>query len=278
MTIRIWVNGERVDDKPAISALDHGVTVGDGVFETCKVVDGEVFARTRHHDRLDRSLAGLGLPAADRDYLDEGIEAVLKEAKGLTRLRYTVTGGVGPLGSERGTSGLTYVVMATEIDRPAPTTRVVTVPWPRNERSAVAGLKTTSYAENVVALKRARDAGATEALMPNTRGELCEGTGSNVFVVSGDRILTPPLESGALAGVTRALVLKWGAEAGLPVHETMLPMSMLQTCDELFITSSTRDVQPVSAVDDRELGAPGPLTSAISEVFARAADQDGDPT
>ncbi|MDE9364451.1 aminodeoxychorismate lyase [Luteipulveratus sp. YIM 133132] len=277
MTIRVWVDGERVDDKPAISALDHGVTVGDGVFETCKVQDGRVFARTRHHDRLDRSLAGLGLPAADRAFLDEGIKAVLAESTGLARLRYTVTGGVGPLGSERGTSGLTYVVMATEIERPAPTTRVVTVPWPRNERSAVAGLKTTSYAENVVALARAREAGATEALMPNTRGELCEGTGSNVFVVYGGQVLTPPLDSGALAGVTRSLVIQWGRAAGLSVVETMLPMSLLKTCDEVFITSSTRDVQPVSAVDDRELGAPGPITSQIAEVFERAAAADEDP-
>ncbi|AKU16869.1 aminotransferase class IV [Luteipulveratus mongoliensis] len=277
MTIRVWVDGERVDDKPALSALDHGVTVGDGVFETCKVQDRRVFARTMHHDRLDRSLAGLGLPPADREYLDEGIEAVLVETTGLVRLRYTVTSGVGPLGSERGDLGMTHIVMASEIEHPAPTTKVVTVPWPRNERGAIVGLKTTSYAENAVSLSAARRAGATEALMPNTRDELCEGTGSNVFVVVDGEVLTPPLSSGALAGVTRHLVLDWGSAAGLPVREATLPMSVLETCDELFITSSTRDVQPVSAVDGRDLSAPGPLTRAVAEAFATAAADHEDP-
>lgn len=275
--INVWVDGERVDDKPAIKALDHGVTVGDGVFETCKVVDGVVFARTRHHDRLDRSLTGLGLPTVDRAYLDEGIAAVTEGTKGLVRLRYTVTGGLGPLGSDRLGSPMTYVVMASEIDARPDTTTIATVPWTRNERSAVAGLKTTSYAENVVSLAAAKKAGGTEAIMPNTRGELCEGTGSNIFVAVDGELLTPPLESGALAGITRGLVIQWCRAAGVPVREATLPMSVLETCDEVFITSSTRDVQAVSAVDGRTLTAPGPLTQAAADAFARAAAADMDP-
>lgn len=271
VSIRVWVNGELVDDKPSINALDHGVTVGDGVFETCKVQDGVVFAKARHYDRLDRSLAGLGLPNADRALLDEGIAAVLSDLDGLVRLRYTVTGGVGPMGSERTGSPLSYLVMAMPIEPAPATTTIVTVPWTRNERSAVAGLKTTSYAENVVALAEARKTGATEAILSNTRDELCEGTGSNIFVVVDGQILTPPLESGALAGITRALAIEWGLAAGLPVREETLSMSVLQTCDEVFITSSTRDVQPVSAVDGRTLEAPGPLTTAMATAFADAA-------
>lgn len=277
MAITVWVNGELVDDKPSIVATDHGLTVGDGVFETCKVVDGEVFARTRHHDRLDRSLAGLGLPAADRGYLDEGIAAVLDGTSGLVRLRYTVTAGLGPLGSERTGEPMTYVVMATPIDAPPATTTVLPVGWTRNERSAVAGLKTTSYAENVVALLAAREAGATEAILPNTRGELCEGTGSNIFVVVDGEVLTPPLESGALAGITRALAIEWGQAAGLPVHERTLPMAVLDTCDEAFITSSTRDIQGVSAIGERSLPAARPLTEAMARAFAAAAANEKDP-
>ena len=122
------------------------------------------------------------------------------------------------------------------------------MPWTRNERSAVAGLKTTSYAENVVAVEYAHQRGASEGLFANTRGELCEGTGSNVFLVVGGRILTPPLASGCLAGVTRALVIEWcGAE------EATLSMSDLAAADEVFLTSSTRDVHPVSALDGRAL-------------------------
>lgn len=271
MNVRVWVDGELVDDKPSVRALDHGITVGDGVFETAKIVDGKPFAIERHNDRLDRSLAGLGLPAADRARLQEGFDAVLAEHVDFGRLRYTVTAGEGPLGSDRSDSPLTYVVAAMPVDRPAPTTKVVVVPWTRNERSAVAGLKTTSYAENVVALAAAKKEGGTEAIFANTRGELCEGTGSNIFVVVNGEILTPKLECGPLAGITRALTIEWSREAGIPVREDVLPVDVLDSADEVFITSSTRDVQAVHAVGDRELPAPGPVTAAAAEAFAKAS-------
>ncbi|HEV7171481.1 aminotransferase class IV, partial [Pedococcus sp.] len=218
--IRVWVNGRLTGvDEPAVAALDHGVTVGDGAFETCKVDRGQVFAATRHARRLDRTLAGLGLPAADHDYIAEGTKAAL-EAGGTIdfgRLRYSVTGGAGPLGSDRDDSALTYIVTAGEQPRPPASATVAVVPWVRNERSAVAGLKTTSYAENVVALAYAKARGAIEAIFANTRDELCEGTGSNIFVVQDGVVLTPPLDSGCLAGITREVTLEWCREEGVPV-------------------------------------------------------------
>ena len=152
-------------------------------------------------------------------------------------------------------------------------TTVVTVPWPRNERSAVAGLKTVSYAENVVAVAAAHERGATEAIFANTVGSLCEGTGSNIFVGLGGRLLTPPLSSGCLAGITRELLLEI-TEA----EEEDLPMSALADADEAFLTSSTRDVHPVSRVDGRPLGAcPGPLTVAASAAFDALQARTLDP-
>ena len=117
MTVRVWVNGHLRGDEASLSALDHGVTVGDGAFETLKIVDGRPFATTRHARRLDRSLTGLGLPAADHDVIASGVSAVLGAGPPIPfgRLRYTVTAGVGPLGSDRGatdSSGLTYLVTA----------------------------------------------------------------------------------------------------------------------------------------------------------------------
>ncbi|TWP35857.1 aminotransferase class IV [Leekyejoonella antrihumi] len=271
MDIRVWVDGERVDGKPSISALDHGVTVGDGVFETCKVEDTKVFALERHHARLDRSLKGLGLPAADRSVLADGIAAVLSEPLEFGRLRYSVTGGAGPLGSDRLDVPLTYIVTAGPQARPAGSTKIAVVPWTRNERSAVVGLKTTSYAENVVALAAAKAKGASEAILANTRGELCEGTGSNIFVVVDGEILTPPVESGLLPGITRGVVLEACAQAGIPIREVTLPLDVLNTAEEVFITSSTRDVQAVHAVGDHEVAAPGPVTAAAAKAFARTA-------
>jgi branched-chain amino acid aminotransferase len=150
---------------------------------------------------------------------------------------------------------------------------VITVPWTRNERGALAGLKTTSYGENVLALSRAHEQGAGEALFANTRGRLCEGTGTNVFVVLDGELHTPPLESGCLAGITRALVAEWSG-----ARETDLPLDALERAEEIFLTSSLRDVQAVHRVDDRQLpGAPGPVTLKAMKLFAERAAADTDP-
>ncbi|MQS38956.1 aminotransferase class IV [Streptomyces katsurahamanus] len=270
-----WVNGGLRDaDDARISVLDHGLTVGDGVFETAKTVDGRPFALTLHLERLTRSALGLGLPEPDHDEARRACAAVLEAnptARG--RLRITYTAGLSPLGSERGESGPTLVVALGERNPPADSTAVITVPWTRNERSAVAGLKTTSYAENVVALARAAGQGATEALLANTVGQLCEGTGSNVFVVVDGEIHTPPLSSGCLAGITRALTVRWtGAK------ETELPFDVLERADEVFLTSSLRDVQPVHRVDGRSLvDAPGPVTAKAVRIFEERSAADWDP-
>ena len=275
---RVWVGGDLVDPTgPSISALDHAVTVGDGVFETAKIDRGQPFALSRHHARLQRSAAGLGLPPVDLAFVAKGIDAVLEgEPIDFGRLRYSVTGGVGPLGSDRGEADLTYVVLAGPQARPPASGALTVVPWTRNERSPVAGLKTTSYAENVVALARAKQVGAIEAVFGNTRGELCECTGSNVFVVLDGEVLTPPADSGLLAGITRELVLEWAVDAGVTIRETPLPLGILDTADEVFITSSTKDVLPIHAVDDRQLPV-GPVTTRLRDVFRTRAEQDLDP-
>jgi len=258
-----WVDGRLVGDAPSVRATDHGLTVGDGVFETCKVVDGQPFALTRHLRRLARSAAGLGLAVPDVDLVRSGIAAVLAEAHlPFGRLRITMTGGPGPLGSDRSDVAPTYLVLASRLPQPAPSAAVAVVPWVRNERSAVAGLKTTSYAENVVALAHAADQGATEAIFANLAGHLCEGTGSNVMYVVDGELRTPSLASGCLAGVTRALVLEW--YGGVEVDE---PLEVIEGASEAFLVSTTRDVQGISAWDGRALPAPGPVTAEVRALW-----------
>ncbi|WP_371581562.1 aminotransferase class IV [Streptomyces sp. NBC_01314] len=273
--MKIWLDGGLQDiDSARVSVLDHGLTVGDGVFETAKTVDGRPFALTRHLDRLALSARGLGLPEPDLDEVRCGCSAVLAaNPVALGRLRITYTGGVSPLGSDRGDHGPTLVVALGETSRRADSTAAITVPWTRNERGALTGLKTTSYAENVVALARAHEQGATEALFANTVGRLCEGTGSNVFVVLDGEIHTPPVASGCLAGITRALVVEWTG-----ARETDLPLDVLDRADEVFLTSSLRDVQSVHRVDARELSAtPGPVTAKAMRVFDERSGDDLDP-
>jgi branched-chain amino acid aminotransferase len=194
----------------------------------------------------------------------------------LGRLRITFTAGPGPLGSERLAGSGTLVVAATAMARWPPDVGAATVTWTRNERSATAGLKTTSYAENVVALRAAHERGASEALLANSRGELCEGTGSNVVVALDGALVTPPLESGCLAGITRGLLLEWGRQAGLPIREEPVPFAVLATAQEVLLTSSTRDVQPLAALDGRPLRR-GDLGRAAAELFARCSALAPDP-
>ena len=269
--MRTWIDGDLLDDAeaPVLPVTDHGVTVGDGVFEAVKVVDGLPFALERHLERLVRSAEGLGLSAPDLDHLRAGVGAVLDaEPLALGRLRITMTAGSAPLGSGRGDGIPRLIVVAVPLEPAPPSTSVATVTWPRNERGATAGLKTTSYAENVIALAEAQRRGATEAVFANTRGHLCEGTGTNVFYVVDDELRTPSLASGCLAGVTRALVLEWFG--GVEVDE---PVEVVERASEVFLVSTTRDVQAVRRWDDRELPAPGPVTTAAAAAW-RTREQE----
>jgi branched-chain amino acid aminotransferase len=271
----IWLDGELLSpDAARISPFDHGITVGDGVFETLKVLDGTPFAMRRHLERLGRSASALGLETPPVDLVRRAASDLI-DATGArdARLRITLTGGPGPLGSDRGDAGTTLLLALAELTAMPDTTAVCTVEWTRNERGALVGLKTTSYAENVLALSVARRAGGSEALFANTVGNLCEGTGSNIFVGIGGRLITPPLSAGPLAGITRDLVL----EVTDAVEED-LPMAALGQADEAFLTSSIRDVQGIATIDGRPLrSAPGPLTLAASAAFAELMARDLDP-
>lgn len=276
----LWLDGKLVPTGDAhVSPFDHGLLVGDGVFETLRVYDGVPFAWTRHHRRLVRSAAGLGLTAPGPQELRAAVDAVLA-ANGLTegRVRLTVTGGPSPLGSERGDGPPTVIVVAAPAAPWPPTVDVVIVPWSRNENGAVAGLKTTSYAENVRALAYAREHDAGEAVFLNTRGDLCEATGSNLFVVGDGVVRTPPADAGCLLGVTRALVLELCVEHGMPAEEAVLAPESVRDADEAFLTSSTREVQPIGRVDGRALpSAPGPTSEKLAGLLTELIASDPDP-
>ena len=271
----VWLNGEVVPESAArISPRDHGLLVGDGVFESVRITAGQAFALGRHLARLGRSAEALGLNLPAVAELRTAVTDVLA-ATGITegRLRITATSGPGGFSSARPAGPATVVVAAEEAPPWSPHVAVVTVPWPRNERGAAAGVKTISYAENVVALRRAHAAGAGEAIFANTRGDLCEGTGTNVFLVLDGQLVTPPLSSGCLAGVTRQLAL----EITDAITETV-PLSALATADEAFLTSTTRNVHPISAVDGVPLPAcPGLAATGARQAFAALMAETLDP-
>lgn len=278
MTSVVWAGGRLRDPgEPVVSALDPGLTTGLGVFETCAVSGGRAFALTRHLDRLAASLRALDLPAVDLDEARAGVAAVLAEGgAALGRVRVTATPGTP------GTDRPTLLVTAG----PAPVrgpAHVVRSAWVRNERSPLAGHKSTSYAADVLALAAATRAGGNEAVLANSRGALCEGTGSNVFVERDGELLTPGLSSGCLPGVTRALVLEWAAEADLPMREApadALPWSVLDDVDRgtahLALSGSLRGFVAVRVLDGAPV-SPGPLVDEVARLFAERAGADPDP-
>ena len=272
----VSVNGRLFAPEDArISVADHGLVVGDGVFETILLRRGRPFALRRHLERLERSAAGLGIGPVPRGELDAaiaGVVASLDPAPAVARLRITLTSGSGPLGSARGAGPVSVIVAAEPEDEDGPpsASRVAVVPWTRNELGALAGLKTTSYAENARALAWAQGRGADEAIFANTAGELCEGTGSNVFFVIDGALSTPGLASGCLAGVTRELLLFVTGAAESTLRIASFGPDRL---DEAFLTSTLRGVQPIAEIDGKPFDqVPGPVTAAAALAFAELVE------
>ena len=269
-----WVNGNLVDPlEGTVSAVDHGIVVGDGVFETLKVTNGVPFAISRHVKRLGFSAQGLGISLPDEDLVRKAINEVLDKDPSAERLRVTWSSGPGPLSSTRGDSGGTLSVASSPGTNWPVSEKVHLSEWTRNENGALTGLKTTSYAENVRALHSAHEVGCSEAVFLNTSGWLCEGTGTNIFLVVDETLVTPDLSSGCLAGITRELVLEIEE-----VEERSVSLSEASGASEAFLTSSTRDISPISSLGEIVLSnAPGPVTLRVAEKFAQLIASNPDP-
>jgi branched-chain amino acid aminotransferase len=273
--LRIWLDGRSYDDarEAIVAGTDHGLVVGDGVFETLKVTENGAFAVRRHLNRLSRSAAALHLSAPDHGQIRRAIEAVL-DGRDFPRgkLRITYTGGPGPLGSDAPYGPPTLIVALAAADAAPPLASIVTAPWTRNERGALAGVKSISYAENVRALRYATDHQASEAIFLNTAGHVCEGSGSNIFLVFGNKIITPPLSSGPLAGITRELIMEWSS-----VEERDLTLDEAKRADEVFLTSSMRDIQGIERWDDQIFAPLRPVTQSFAINFAERSAAALDP-
>ena len=276
----VWLNGVLLPSAQArISPWDAAFTVGCGAFETLRAYGGMPFAVTRHWHRLERSCAVLGLrPPTLEQFATAMTETLSANKLQNARVRFTVGGGESLPGQATQDGDTVFVCTAIPAGTMKEQEAVIMSPWPRNERGALAGAKTASYGENVVALAHARRAGGGEAIFANTQGELCEGSATNVFLVRGGLLHTPPLSSGCLAGVTRELTLEVCRAHDIPVSEESLPATALAGAEEAFLTSSMREVQAVASVDGTPLSKTvGPLTRRVAGLFREFVSSHADP-
>lgn len=268
---RVWIDGGVLGDgqTPTVSALSLSSQVGYGVFESMTVLDSQAFALRRHLGRLRASAATLDLAIGWSDSeLRDAVAAVLSLDPTATKVRITVAAGT------RVDDPPTVTVHTSTVPPWGPHASVVVSPWVRNERAPSVGAKTTSYADNLLANRHAHRQGADEAILCDTRGNLSEGTASNVFVVRDGVLATPSLTNGGLGGMTRELVM----EVVPVVERDDLRVEDLRGADEAFLTSSTRWVHPIARVDGRELPVvDGPLTRAAAAALHALRSQTLDP-
>jgi len=257
-------------DDMCVSPFDLGLTVGWGVFETMQGYDGKVFAYARHHERMLNGLLRLEFSPQSLAVI-EVIEDAMRQVlvanhldQGLARVRVSLSGGVNALSGGDSLGHLT--VTAAPVSSPCSEAKLVTVPYPYNERSALAGIKSGSYADHLMAWRHALSLGADEAVRYNTVGKLCEGAMSNIFMVSGGKVLTPSLESGCLPGITRAIVIELCKQEGIDAIECDLTEGDLNQADEIFITSSVREVQSAELIGNKR-NATKPITQQLARAY-----------
>ncbi len=282
MGTKVCIDGELHGEGDArVSVFDRGFLYGDSVFEVMRTYKGVPFAERAHLERLARSAERVLIPMpVDLDTLSREIGATLEAAANdESYVRVVITRGTGPLSYDPTTARDPLRVVIALPLRPQPPEMYqdgVNVCLLRAARPTdeprVAGVKASNYLANLLAVHEAHERGGYEAILLGPTGEVLEGASSNVFAVRNGSVRTPRLEAPILAGITRKTVLALARDGGIPVEEAALFPRDLYDADEVFITSSLREVVPVTAVDGRPVGdgKPGPVTRRLHAAFRGA--------
>lgn len=278
----------RSPNEATVSAYDRGFLYGDAVFEVFRTYGGRPFAIEEHLGRLRRSAERvfIPMPVDDATLRLEIEEALGASGNEDSYVRLVITRGSGPLSLDPDSASHPLRVLYVEPVVPPPRdayvhgVALVTVHTRRAaDETSAAGAKVSNYLANLLALREAKAKSAHEALVVDARGHVVEGASSNVFVVSGGRLATPPESAGILVGITRAHVLEAARALGIPVEERELLLADVHAADEVFITSSIRELLPVVRVDDRAIGSgqPGPVSRALHRRFRDDVGMSGRP-
>jgi branched-chain amino acid aminotransferase len=273
------MNGVLVDESQAkVSVFDHGLLYGDGVFEGIRIYSGRVFELPAHLKRLYESAKVIRLDIGlSVDALTKAVEETVK-ANGITDgyIRLVVTRGYGNLGLNPFTCKQAMVIIIASQIQLYPKElydtgmKVISAATLRNDpMSLPPQVKSLNYLNNILAKIEAIDHNVAEAIMYNHQGFVAEASGDNVFIVRNGAVVTPPVQAGSLAGVTRDIVMKLAARIGLPVAETNLTRFDLYVADEMFLTGTAAEVIGVIDIDGRRIGdgKPGPVTLQLRKAF-----------
>ena len=280
----VYVNGRitRAEDA-SIPVYDHGFLYGEGVYETLRTYNRVPFLFDRHMRRLRASAGYLQL---DVPFSDESLSAWIGDTMAAAGemseayIRVLLTRGVGELTYDvTATPVPSLVIIVKPLEEPparlfAEGIRVALVPILRNHPESVNPIiKSNNLLNNALAMQEANRRGAEEALMCNYRGELSECSQANFFIVRGDVALTPATEAGLLEGLTRTFLFEVGQDVGVEVRSAVLYPKDLESADEAFITSTTRELSPVTRIDERVIGSgtPGPVTLRLLEGYRTRA-------
>lgn len=288
MSIKIYMNGQLVDREDAkVSVFDHGFLYGDGIFEGIRVYNGKVFRAQKHLDRLWDSAKTLDIKIPMTK--DEMKAAIYKtvEANGFTDayIRLVVTRGEGTLGLDAYSCGTPNVIIIAQAlslysrDFYEKGIKIVTASTIRNPSDSLSPrVKSLNYLNNIMAKIEAYYAGCEEALMLNHKGDVCECTGDNIFIIKNGKLMTPPINACILEGITRNTVLEICKELGLEAVEQDFTRHDVYTADECFLTGSAAELIPVVGIDGRDIadGKPGPTTMRILDAFGEFVKKDTD--
>jgi branched-chain amino acid aminotransferase len=279
MALKIWLDDKLVDEAEAkISVFDHGLLYGDGVFEGIRVYNGRVFELEPHIGRLFRSAKAirLNIPMSIRA-LVKAVEKTVEANSVIDGyIRLVVTRGVGTLGLNPFVcEGSRLIIIADNIqlypeELYEKGMKVISATTVRNHPLSIPPqVKSLNYLNNILAKIEALDNNVPEAIMYNHEGYVAEATGDNIFIVRDGVIYTPPIEAGALEGITRAVVMRLAKEENIEVVEKNLTRFDLYICDEFFLTGTAAEVIGVVGVDGRVVGDgnPGPITRLLRKKF-----------
>jgi branched-chain amino acid aminotransferase len=279
----VYIDGKYYPKSEAkISVYDHGLLYGDGVFEGIRAYNGIVFKLKEHIDRLYRSAHPifLKIPMTKEQLTEAVLETLRKNNLKDGYIRLVVTRGVGDLGLDPRKCPKATIIIITEpllqLHSPDKLENGIStvITWVRRNSvdSATHEMKSLNYLNSILGKIEANNIGADEAICLDKTGYVCEGVGENIFIVREGKLLTPPLSSGALDGITRTLIIRLAKKLGIEVTERNITPNELFTADEVFFTGTAAEVAPIREVNRRVIGSgkPGPVTKRIMQEFEKA--------